>query len=318
MRGVFYNDFNTDSVVWLSQLIENGDISEGVVTGGDFRELNDDELREYKTVHLFAGIGGWDYALRLAGWSGPVWTASLPCQPFSPAGKGKGRDDDRHLLPDFLDLVAKCRPDTIFGEQSSGAIKHGWLDDLQTGLEAEGYAVGHCVLGAHSVGAPHIRQRLYWVAHSSSSRHKEQFSVSGISSEKNGDVSGEDINGSGRMDDTQGHRRDIQYTKNFRTASREVNTSPDASEGSMWSDCTWLQCADGKQRPIKPGVFPLANGIPGDVVQCGDTSIQVNETQEARKMRLHGYGNAIVPQVAAEFIKAFMDARQEVKCVSAR
>ena len=57
-----------------------------------------------------------------------------------------------------------------------------------------------------------------------------------------------------------------------------------------WSDADWLGCRDGKFRPVEPGTFPLANGIP------------------ARVGRLRGYGNAIVPQVAAEFIKAFMGA----------
>ncbi|WP_413676406.1 DNA cytosine methyltransferase [Pantoea dispersa] len=56
----------------------------------------------------------------------------------------------------------------------------------------------------------------------------------------------------------------------------------------FWSDAEWLGCRDGKFRPVEPGTFPLANGIP------------------ARVGRLRGYGNAIVPQVAAEFVKAFM------------
>lgn len=61
----------------------------------------------------------------------------------------------------------------------------------------------------------------------------------------------------------------------------------------FWSDADWLGCRDGKFRPVEPGTFPRANGIP------------------ARVGRLRGYGNAIVPQVAAEFIKAFMGAVNE-------
>lgn len=57
---------------------------------------------------------------------------------------------------------------------------------------------------------------------------------------------------------------------------------------SFWSDADWLGCRDGKFRPVESGTFPLANGVP------------------ARVGRLRGYGNAIVPQVAAEFIRAFM------------
>jgi len=67
----------------------------------------------------------------------------------------------------------------------------------------------------------------------------------------------------------------------------------DESEGlaaaSFWSDCDWLACVDGKVRPVEPGTFPLAHGLP------------------ARVGRLRGYGNAIVPQVAAEVIAAYME-----------
>ena len=69
-----------------------------------------------------------------------------------------------------------------------------------------------------------------------------------------------------------------------RSSSRASRQQPDAD---------WLGCRDGKFRPVEPGTFPLANGIP------------------ARVGRLRGYGNAIVPQVAAEFITAFMGAAGE-------
>ena len=78
-----------------------------------------------------------------------------------------------------------------------GAIKHGWIDDLQADLEREDYAVGFAVLGAHSLGAPHIRQRLYWVADSrllGSSRPGKQTAGSekhcGIGGLANADGSG--------------------------------------------------------------------------------------------------------------------------------
>ena len=70
---------------------------------------------------------------------------------------------ERHLWPAFA-FIAECKPPVVFGEQVESAIKHGWIDDLQADLEREDYAVGFAVLGAHSLGAPHIRQRLYWVA----------------------------------------------------------------------------------------------------------------------------------------------------------
>lgn len=67
-----------------------------------------------------------------------------------------------------------------------------------------------------------------------------------------------------------------------------------------WSDADWLYCRDGKFRPAQPGTLPLVDGLPRGVVPSGDISLP---SAEARVMRLRGYGNAIVPQVAAEFIK---------------
>ncbi|HVL13649.1 MAG TPA: DNA cytosine methyltransferase [Gemmata sp.] len=144
----------------------DGLITPGVVDERDIREVAADDVRGFDRVHFFAGVGGWELALRLAGWGdAPVWTGSCPCQPFSAAGKRKAQEDDRHLWSAFFRLIRECRPQCVFGEQVEGAIRHGWLDGVCADLEAEGYAVGSVVLGAHSVGAPHIRQRLYWVAH---------------------------------------------------------------------------------------------------------------------------------------------------------
>ena len=119
-------------------------------------------------VHWFAGIGGWALALRLAGWPDdrPLWTGSCPCQPFSAAGKQKGGADDRHLWPHWARLIRECRPDTIVGEQVASAVAHGWLDAVFDDLEGLSYACGAACLPAASVGAPHLRQRVWFVAES--------------------------------------------------------------------------------------------------------------------------------------------------------
>ena len=164
--AAFYSELDPFAAAWLRELIGEGLIPDGVVDERDIRTIAADDLRGYRSVHLFAGVGGWPLALRLAGWPDdrPVWSGSCPCQPFSSAGKRKGQGDDRHLWPAMFGLVRECRPVVTFGEQVPGAIGHGWLDGVCADLEGEGYAVGSLVLGAHSVGAPHIRQRLYWVA----------------------------------------------------------------------------------------------------------------------------------------------------------
>ena len=188
----YYNEFDPKAAAWLRELINMDCIADGFVDERSILEVTPEDLEGYTQHHFFAGIGGWSAALKDAGWSDdePVWTASLPCQPFSVAGNQKGKNDERHLLPHFLDLVKKCKPDIIFGEQVEGAIKHEWLDDLQTNMEAEDYTVGHCVLGAHSVNAAHIRKRLFWVADSEDRYGRPESQCTASTSEEAWDKSG--------------------------------------------------------------------------------------------------------------------------------
>ena len=168
----FYNEIDPNAAEWLRQLIKAGHIAPGIVEEKSIVELDPQELKRYTQCHFFAGIGVWSYALRRAGWSDdrPVWTGSCPCQPFSSAGKGETDRDSRHLAPAWLRLIKECRPATIFGEQVSAAIRVGWLDELFTEMEQLDYACGAVDFPACSVGAPHIRQRIYFVADASSNR----------------------------------------------------------------------------------------------------------------------------------------------------
>jgi DNA (cytosine-5)-methyltransferase 1 len=166
----YYNEHDPKAAAWLRELITQGLIPNGHVDTRSITEIQPHELTNYTQCHFFAGIGGWSLALQLAGWPAtkPVWTGSCPCQPFSSAGKQLAQADERHLWPVFFKLIAECRPEFVFGEQVASAIGKGWLDGISSDLEGVGYASGAAVLGAHSVGAPHIRQRLYWVADASS------------------------------------------------------------------------------------------------------------------------------------------------------
>ena len=160
----YYNEIDPYAAQWLRNLIEAGHITPGVVDERDIRDIRPDELTGYTRVHLFAGIGVWDYALKLAEWpeDREVWTGSAPCQPFSAAGKRGGFADERHLWPSWFWLIAQCRPSIIFGEQVANALD--WLDLVSADLEGEGYTVRATDTCAAGFGAPHIRQRLWWVA----------------------------------------------------------------------------------------------------------------------------------------------------------
>ncbi len=184
----YYNDNDRYICDWLQNLMDAGEIMPGKIDDRSVDDVDPESLFRFTRCHFFAGIAGWDLALRFSGWpiERPVWTGSCPCQPLSSAGKRKGAADERHLWPAFHRLIEICRPPTIFGEQVASNIGREWLSAVRLDLEQLGYAVGGADLPAASVGnakiltasgkesiisdaiggAPHIRQRLWWVAHS--------------------------------------------------------------------------------------------------------------------------------------------------------
>src|SRR6516162_9442653 len=144
--AAYYNEIDRYCCDWLQNLMDAGHITPGKIDDRRIESLSPDDVRGYERVHFFAGIGGWDHALNLTKWSGPVWTGSCPCQPFSAAGKGKAADDQRHLWPAWFSLIRECRPAIVFGEQVEAAIGWGWLDAVFADLEAESYACASAVL----------------------------------------------------------------------------------------------------------------------------------------------------------------------------
>ena len=169
---IWLNENNPYAAQWLRNLIAKGHLPNGRVDDRSILAVPLDDVPIGGQCHFFAGIGGWPYALELAGWPAEreVWTASLPCQPLSVAGQRRGALDERHLWPAFHRLVAERRPATIFGEQVASADGREWLAAVRHDLEGDGYAVGTACLPACSVGAPHRRYRLFWLAHAQGER----------------------------------------------------------------------------------------------------------------------------------------------------
>ena len=137
MNRHYYNDNDRSAVRWLRQLIADGHLPEGDVDDRNITEVTPADLTGYASHHFFAGIGGWAHALDLAGWSRnrPVWTASLPCQPFSAAGDKQGDTDERHLWPTFRRLLAVVLPPTIMGEQVASLMGRDWMGNVRFDLE---------------------------------------------------------------------------------------------------------------------------------------------------------------------------------------
>ena len=230
--GVYYNEYDPFAANWLRQLIKAGHIPPGDVDERSIEDVTPDEIIHYTSHHFFAGIGGWAYALHLAGWPDdrPVVTGSPPCQPFSSAGKGKGFADERHLWPAFLWIIRHLQPATLFGEQVSSKAGWAWFDVVSADLEAHGYAVGAADLCAAGVGAPHIRQRLYFVADAPCKRIR-------------------------KIPIRQGRQN---------KASTYIKRRGGFTAG-FWADAEWLPCLDGKARAVEPGIEPLAYGLPARV-----------------------------------------------------
>ena len=162
-----YNEIDPFCRDWLRALSDAREIAAGVVDDRSILHLRPSDVEGHTQVHAFAGVGLWSYALRLAGVGDDerVWTGSCPCQPFSAAGKQAANDDERHLWPEFRRLIDACRPSTIFGEQVASKLGGEWFSAVRSDLEDMGYAVGAANLCAASVGAPHVRQRIFWFAH---------------------------------------------------------------------------------------------------------------------------------------------------------
>lgn len=273
----FYNEWEKYPAQWLRNLGAAGEIPEGHVEEKSITELLPEDLDGFVQAHFFAGIGGWPLALRMAGWpeERPVWTGSPPCQPFSSAGLKKGMEDERHLAPQWINLVRQCKPPTIFGEQVADAIGKGWLDALFSELEQEGYACGAAVLPAVSVGAPHIRHRLFFVA---DSNNKVWTSKSRHTAEES-------------------RRRRVAFPGPSSFAEDVRCKDMGSYTSGEWGLAEWILATDGKYRATEPGTPPMADGIPCHVGQ------------------VRAYGNAIVPQVAAKFITAFLQAEREAERV---
>ena len=171
----YYNEYDKYAAEWLCNLIAAGRIAPGVVDTRSIEDVHPADLKDFTQCHFFAGIGVWSLALRRAGWPDdrPVWTGSCPCQPFSAAGQGAGFADERHLWPAFHHLIReheqwcreqKRRPPIILGEQVASKDADAWIDLVQDDMEGLGYRFGAIPFPSAGVGAPHIRDRLYWVA----------------------------------------------------------------------------------------------------------------------------------------------------------
>jgi DNA (cytosine-5)-methyltransferase 1 len=277
---------------------------------------------------LFSGIGGFDLAAEWMGWENKfhcewnpfgqkilkhywpnaesfnditktdftpyanridVLTGGFPCQPYSTAGKRKGKDDERHLWPEMLRAIREIQPDWVVGENVRGIINwsNGMVfNEIQTDLEVSGYEVFPFLLPACGVNAPHERYRTWFIAYSAKFRQQKRVFESRIhSSEKYGEPA--------RFSDSG----DVAHAECARRPQISNIIPRGFSKGDL-ADTTFKQ-NDWATWPTQP---PICNGDDG-IPRKMDGITFPNWRAESVK----GGGNAIVPQLAFKIFQAIED-----------
>jgi DNA (cytosine-5)-methyltransferase 1 len=234
---VAYNEINPFRAEWLRNLSDQGAIAYGTVWQEPIQELKYANWKSYKQVHFCAGIGLWSLACRWAGIvdDQQIWTASLPCQPFSNSGARKGIADDRHLWPYLRAAIEKHRPGIVVGEQVGSPLGRDWLRTIRSDFEAMGYRGWAIGVPACVVGAPHERQRLYWLAYADDYKWRTEAAL--------------------------WDHRNRSHPIGWQDASDlTLRHKPLTGPAEPWDNPSWLRFPSGKLRPIERGTFPLVDG----------------------------------------------------------
>jgi len=297
---------------------------------------------------LFSGIGGFDLAAEWMGWENKfhcewnefgqkvlkhywpnaesfhditktdftkyanridILTGGFPCQPYSMAGKRKGKDDERHLWPEMLRCIREVNPKWVVGENVLGLVNwSGGLvfHEVQADLEAEGYEVQPYVLPAAAVNAPHRRDRVWFVAYNSNGWIKKMHQRTKYKN-KTKSTSHSNNNGFNQCDsgdEIQSSQRGINALGNI----NESNVNGDATdtngiglrrESDRIGESGFVSKNEsGNYWQNFPTVSPVCDGDDGISDRLDSITFS-----KWRKESIKAGGNAIVPQVALQIFK---------------
>jgi DNA (cytosine-5)-methyltransferase 1 len=259
-------------------------------------------------------------------WRGKIDIISggFPCQPFSHAGKRKGTDDNRYLWPQMCRIIREVQPRYIVGENVSGLVN--WdggmvFEQVQADLEAAGYESQAYVLPACGVNAPHRRDRIWFIAHSTLQRERSRSEE-----QRKNDSSGQQLEGTeqGRNCYYDGESRivtdtnDGQCNKQDRKIQARWNTVDGSNNG--FASNTERIGQQGQGRPERSsdttayrdwkaswsyddGRWPTESPVRGrnDGFPLGLAGITFSKW---RQESIRALGNAVVPALVYEIFKA--------------
>lgn len=247
-----------------------------------------------------------------------VISGGFPCQPFSVAGKRKGREDDRYLWPEMLRVISELWPTWVVGENVAGIVNMA-LDQVYTDLENEGYAVRALIIPACAVDAPHRRDRCAiigcraleekhngrgWGTHSLENSDCVRFGKPGVLSqqpkrtelERDGkNVANSDLAGLQGRNEKELPKRPGKRT--FRKSCAYVSdTESSELQGQRRTARGWRpEFGCSSWWPAEPNVGRVAHGVP------------------SRVDRLKCLGNAVVPQQFYPIFQAIADIERGIK-----
>lgn len=302
---------------------------------------------------LFEGIGGFSLAARWMGWQTLAWcewnefgqrvlrhhfpeaegfgditktnfekyhgkidilTGGFPCQPYSAAGKRRGKDDERHLWPEMLRTIREVSPRYVVGENVLGLVNwSGGLvfEEVQADLEAQGYEVLPFVLPAAAVGAVHRRDRVWFIANAKSYRNIGKLPRLENQNDK--------------IRQSKEHwKKDLQPWNHG-----EIRNVADADdprlEGLRLTAGTGAQRRQNENRPALEHTSTNGRTLPAAAWDHFPTVPPVCGGDDGLPDRLDGisfpkwraesikaYGNAIVPQVALQIFRAIQETEQKL------
>lgn len=251
-----------------------------------------------------------------------ILTGGFPCQPYSSAGKRLGKEDDRHLWPEMLRAIREIQPRWVVGENVRGLTNWNGgvvFDEVQADLEAEGYEITPFLLPACAVNAPHRRDRIWFVAHSTRTSERTN-ELRGIRCE-NGQISGQgsqtiydatrpngiervitntnsnglhECNSNNEVNASEGRVNAFSNTNESNDNGDVANTNSRGLEGGRFGQSYQRNAWDSF-----PSVSPICNGNDGISNRLDSITFP-----KWRNESIKAGGNAIVPQVAYQIFKA--------------